>query len=172
LHKNSKAKSGKNVNKGVTLTLRTQNAIVMRKCQLLILGLFLGFSHLQAQTKDEKLVAEAVEKLRKVMIDPDKSTLEKLTSVKLSYGHSSGKIEDRSAFIQSLVSGQSDFVEITLKDQNISVSGNTAIVRHLLEGTTNDGGRRGAVKLAVLLVWNQKGTTWQLLARQAVKITQ
>ena len=144
----------------------------MRKCQLLILGLFISLGSLQAQTKDEKLVADAVEKLRKVMIDPDQATLEELTSVKLSYGHSNGKIEDRSAFVQSLVSGQSDFVDIKLRDQSIAVSGNTAIVRHLLDGTTNDGGKTGTVKLAVLLVWNQKGTSWQLLARQAVKITQ
>ncbi len=142
----------------------------MLKIKLLVLSFVLGFTLAQAQTKDEKLVADAVEKLRKAMIDPDKTTLEKLTSVKLSYGHSNGKIEDRAAFIQALVSGQSDFVDIKLKDQTITVSGNTAIVRHLLEGTTNDGGRTGNVKIAVLLVWNQKGTAWQLLARQAVKV--
>ncbi len=127
---------------------------------------------MQAQTKDEKLVAESVERLRKAMIDPDKTTLEKLTSPKLSYGHSNGLIEDRATFVQALVSAKSDFTDIKLREQTITVSGNTAIVRHFLDGTTNDGGRAGTVKLAVLLVWNQKGTSWQLLARQAVKITQ
>ncbi|RYY31497.1 MAG: nuclear transport factor 2 family protein [Chitinophagaceae bacterium] len=144
----------------------------MRKFRLLILVLLIGISCVQAQTKDEKLVAESVERLRKAMIDPDKTTLEKLTSPKLSYGHSNGLIEDRATFVQALVSAKSDFTDIKLREQTITVSGNTAIVRHFLDGTTNDGGRAGTVKLAVLLVWNQKGTSWQLLARQAVKITQ
>jgi hypothetical protein len=124
------------------------------------------------QTKDEKLVAQAVETLRKAMVDPDEATLERIASAKLSYGHSSGKVEDKAAFIEALVSGKSDFVTIKLSDQTIAVSGNTAIVRHTLEATTNDGGRPGNVKIAVLLVYNQKGTAWQLLARQAVKLAQ
>src|SRR5918993_2111803 len=128
--------------------------------------------HLKAQTKDEKSVADAVETLRKTMIDPDKATLDKLTSVKLSYGHSSGKVEDKASFVNSLVSGTSDFVSIKLSDQTVIISGNTAVVRHTLEGATNDGGKASNVKLAVLLVWNQKGTSWQLLARQAVKLVQ
>ncbi|RYG48953.1 MAG: nuclear transport factor 2 family protein, partial [Chitinophagaceae bacterium] len=65
-----------------------------------------------AQSRDEKLVAESVERLRKAMIDPDRTTLDKLASVKLSYGHSSGKIEDKAGFIEALVSGQSDFINI------------------------------------------------------------
>jgi len=127
---------------------------------------------LNAQTKDEKSVAEAVETLRKTMVDPDKATLDRLTSVKLSYGHSSGKVEDKTSFINSLVSGTSDFVSIKLSEQTIIISGNTAIVRHNLDGATNDGGKPATVKLHVMLVWNQKGTSWQLLARQAVKLAQ
>ena len=135
--------------------------------------LFLSVSFsVNAQTKDEKAVADAVETLRKAMIDPDKATLERITSVKLSYGHSSGKVEDKASFVNSLTSGTSDFVSIKLSDQTVSVSGNTAIVRHTLEGATNDGGKSSNVKLAVLLVFNQKGTSWQLLARQAVKLAQ
>jgi hypothetical protein len=132
----------------------------------------LASASLNAQTKDEKAIAEAVETLRKTMIDPDKATLDKLTSVKLSYGHSSGKVEDKASFVNSLVSGTSDFVSIKLSDQSVIISGNTAIVRHTLEGATNDAGKASNVKLAVMLVWNQKGTSWQLLARQAVKLVQ
>jgi ketosteroid isomerase-like protein len=127
---------------------------------------------LNAQTKDEKAVAEAVENLRKNMVDPDKAMLDRLTSVKLSYGHSSGKVEDKTSFINSLFSGVSDFVSIKLSEQTITISGNTAIVRHNLDGATNDNGKPAKVKLHVMLVWNQKGTSWQLLARQAVKLPQ
>jgi hypothetical protein len=144
----------------------------MLKYTVLLLLFAMGYGSLNAQTREEKLVATAVESLRKAMVDPDKAALTRLTSVKLSYGHSTGRVEDQASFIESLVSGTSDFVEIKLLDQKISISGNTAIVRHRLEGSTMDGGKPGTVKLGILLVWNQKGTAWQLLARQAVKLTQ
>lgn len=123
-----------------------------------------------AQTKEEKAVAAQVELLRKAMVDADKATLEKLTDDKLSYGHSSGKIEDKTTFVSNIVSGNSDFVTIILSDQSISVSGSTAIVRHTLTAETNDGGKPGNVRLHILLVWAKEGNQWKLLGRQAVKL--
>jgi hypothetical protein len=129
-------------------------------------------SPLSAQDKAESTIAANVESLRKAMVDPDKAILERLVSSKLSYGHSNGKVEGKESFVQSLTSGASDFVSIDLSGQEIVMSGNTAIVRHILQGNTNDAGKAGTVKLAVLLVWNRAGSQWQLLARQAVKLTQ
>lgn len=123
-----------------------------------------------AQSKEEKEIVSQVELLRKAMVDADKATLEKLSDEKLSYGHSSGKIEDKAAFVSNIVSGKSDFVSIDLSDQKIALSGNTAIVRHMLTADTNDGGVAGHVKLYVLLVWSKDGSQWKLLARQAVKV--
>jgi len=111
-----------------------------------------------------------VESLRKVMVDPDKATLEKLTSPDLSYGHSSGKVQNQAEFIDALVSGASDFLNIDLSDQTIKVIGNTAIVRHVLNANTSDNGKPGVAKIAILLIWTKQGKEWKLLARQAVKI--
>lgn len=122
-----------------------------------------------AQSKIEKEVTEAVESLRKAMIAADKNVLENLTSDMLSYGHSSGAVDDKKIFVEKIVSGQSDFVTIDLTEQTISVSDKTAIVRHTLSATTNDGGKPGSVKLKVLLVWQKRKGNWKLLARQAVR---
>ena len=123
-----------------------------------------------AQTKDEQAVTQAVENLRKALIDPDKATLDKLTIDELSYGHSSGLIQDKAAFEEALLSGSSDFVTIDLTEQTVKIVGNTAIVRHHFAATTNDGGKPGTVKLSILLVWARQKGEWKLLARQAVKI--
>ena len=123
------------------------------------------------QTKDEKAVADAVEQLRIGMVDGNKALLEKLTDEKLSYGHSGGHIDDKKEFVEKLTTGKSDFVTMDLTEQTISISGKTAIVRHKLNATTNDGGKPGEVHLLVMLVWQKKGAKWILLARQAVKIT-
>jgi ketosteroid isomerase-like protein len=140
------------------------------KLYLLLLSFCTMSTFCFAQTKDEKAVSASVESLRKAMVDADKSALEKLTDVKLSYGHSGGKIEDKPTFVNNIVSGKSDFLTIELADQTIAVSGSTAIVRHVLNATTNDNGKAGEVHLNVLLVWVKEGAQWKLLARQAVHV--
>jgi len=125
---------------------------------------------LLAQSAEEKKVADAVEFLRKAMISAEQPALDRITAAELSYGHSSGKIEDKAAFIEALTTGRSDFVTIELKDQTIQIVGSTAIVRHKLTGETFNDGVTGNVSLGVLLIWQKQKGEWKLLARQAYKI--
>ena len=124
----------------------------MKKLSILSL-LFIVVNTAFTQSKDVAAVQAAVEQLKKAMIDADKATLEKLTSEDLSYGHSGGKIENKTEFVEALVSGKSDFATIDLTDQTVKVTGNTAIVRHALSGNTVDGGKPNTVHLYVMLVW-------------------
>ena len=138
--------------------------------QNVIIFLLMMFSlGTMSQTKEEKSVAQAVEKLKKAMLDGDKKALESLASDQLSYGHSAGYVEDKKEFIDKLVTGKSDFVTMNLTDQTIRISDNNAIVRHKLDAITKDNGKDGEAHLLVLTVWQKKGGQWKLLARQAVK---
>lgn len=142
-----------------------------QKLIYLLLPMLLVTTFAIAQSKEESAVAIAVESLRKAMVDGNRDGLDKITASELSYGHSGGKIEDKTTFIEALASGNSDFVSIELTDQTIQVTGNVAIVRHTLSGATNDKGKQpGTVKLYVLLVWQKQHNEWKLLARQAVKV--
>ena len=125
---------------------------------------------INAQSKDETAVANAVEQLRKAMVDGNKAELESIASDKLSYGHSSGLVESKAEFVEKIASGKSDFVTIELKDQTIGLSGKTAIVRHKFDATTNDNGKRGEVHLFILLIFQKENKQWKLLARQAVRV--
>lgn len=122
------------------------------------------------QSKDETAVANAVERLRKAMVDGDKTGLESIAMDQLSYGHSGGHVEGKAEFVDKIVSGKSDFVSIDLTEQTISISGSTAIVRHKLSAKTNDNGKPGEVHLLVLLVFQKSHGQWKMLARQAVKL--
>jgi len=136
---------------------------------LLLLTCLISASAL-AQSKDETAVAAAVEVLRKAMVDGKKAALENIAATDLSYGHSSGKVQNKAEFVQALASGESDFVSIELTEQTIKVNGDVAIVRHKLTADTNDGGKPGNTKLFILTVWKKQGKDWKLLARQAVKV--
>lgn len=123
-----------------------------------------------SQPKEESRVAAQVLELRRAMIDADGKALRSLTSEKLSYGHSNGLVEDRESFVKKLVTGESDFVNMELSDQTLTVSGQTAIVRHRLDADIKDGGKPNKVRLQVLLIWQRQGGDWKLLARQAIRL--
>jgi ketosteroid isomerase-like protein len=116
-------------------------------------------------------VADRVEQLRAAMLHPTRDALDDLACEQLSYGHSSGVVEDKNAFMDALLSKRSDFISISLSEQTVSVSADAAVVRHTLAGATNDGGKPGNVNLKILLVWQKRDGRWQLLARQAVRYT-
>lgn len=122
------------------------------------------------QSSDHQKIEEKVEELRQLLVSPDQSHLEKITSRELSYGHSSGTIESQQQFIDFLLSGKSKFVSIELQDQSINIVGNNGIVRHTLVAETNNEGETVNIKLGVLLVWQKEGEQWKLLARQAFKL--
>ena len=124
-----------------------------------------------AQTKEVSAVSAAVEAFRKAMIAADRSMLEKLTAGELSYGHSSGRLEDKAEFIEALTSGKSGFSAIELSDQTVNVVDKIAIVRHVFVGARrNAPSEAGKMKLAILTVWLQQQEQWKLLARQAAKL--
>lgn len=124
-----------------------------------------------AQSKKETQVNAAVEKLKLAMVSGERAALESIAADQLSYGHSGGLIETKAQFVEKIASGASDFVTIDLKNQTVTVSGNTAIVRHELHATTNDNNKPGEAHIRVMLVFQKQGKEWKLLGRQAVKIT-
>lgn len=125
---------------------------------------------LHAQTKQEESAAAAVVFLVKALESGDRASLEKISSENLSYGHSSGLVETRLQFIEALASGQSDFLNISISNQSIVVTGKNAIVRHRLDARTKDRGKEGEAHLNILLVLRKEQGQWKLLARQAAKI--
>lgn len=147
----------------------------MNKVRLLFLLLVIvlgGGFNVFAQSKDEKAILSQLEKLKQAMLNDDKSTLENITSSLLSYGHSSGLIEDQRAFIDAILDNTANFTSIEISDVSVTVAGNVAYVRHKLYGNTlNKGHEPGKVQLGVFLVWqkNNQGN-WLLLGRQAFKI--
>ncbi|HEX2682589.1 MAG TPA: nuclear transport factor 2 family protein, partial [Ferruginibacter sp.] len=65
----------------------------MKKLISITILFLLATPIIKAQRHAETAVANAVEQLRKAMVDADSLLLLKLTSSQLSYGHSSGHID-------------------------------------------------------------------------------
>ncbi|MGU3544381.1 nuclear transport factor 2 family protein [Methylobacterium sp. A52T] len=115
-------------------------------------------------------VEQAVDALTNALLAADGPALDALTLDGLSYGHSSGQVQDKAAFIETLTSKRSTFPSITLSDRSVSVVGDDAIARHVFTGEVVSGGKTSPVHIGVMQVWHSDGGRWRLLARQAFKI--
>lgn len=142
----------------------------MKSFALLIACFYLMVTTAFAQSKDEVAVSTACSAFQKAIIDGDKNALESLTLKSLSYGHSSGMVENQSQFITVLSSGSVDFTSIDISDQTIQVSGKNAIVRNIFKGTFIKEGKSTEIRIGVLMVWKNAKGNWKLLARQGYKI--
>jgi len=143
----------------------------MKKSSLMFLFLVLVTCSALSQTAAEKDVASAVENLMKGFVDADKDLLDKMTAEELIYSQSSGKVQNKTEFIDEVISGKPlDYVKFDLEGQTIKVIGKTAVVRHILNAETISNGAPGKLRIGNVLIWqNQKGK-WKLLARQAYKL--
>lgn len=136
----------------------------------LFLLLFCSIQLCIAQSKDEMQVMQAVERLRKAMVDSDATAMKNLTAPTLSYGHSNGKIDTQTQFIEAIVNGSSDFESIEISNQTVNFSKNIATVRHHFEGNLKQkDGSLKPLKIDVLQVWQKQKGEWLLLARQGFK---
>lgn len=136
----------------------------------LVLFQISGSAQNSSKSKDETAVAVRVETLRQAMIDADGAKLKELTSTGLSYGHSSGVVQNQAVFVEKIVNGESDFVTIEFQNQTIEIVGDAAIVRHNLVAHTKDGGVDKDIKIGIMLVWHKHKNKWLLIARQAFKL--
>lgn len=142
----------------------------MKKLTILSLFCMLLFSSVSAQSKEENKIAANVAALHKAMIDADKLMLENLIAKELSYGHSSGKIDTKTSFLESVITGVNDYKTIDITDQTIAISGKVAMVRHTFNAEIVTNNKSSMAKLGILLIWKKQHNKWQLIARQAFKL--
>jgi hypothetical protein len=122
-----------------------------------------------ASSPDESAVNDAMSQLSAAMIAGDAQKMKALTADTLTYGHSSGRVQDQAAFIDTIASGQTRYKRIDLSNTVTTVTGDNAVVRDHFSGTTESAGKLAEVDFDVLLVWQKQNGVWKLLARQGYK---
>lgn len=135
-----------------------------------IIPLIVVFNGALAQTRDEALMAQAIERFRLAMIHPDSAVLADLSCEDLQYVHSSGTVRNKKGFIDEFMLRQTDVSSVTFSDQTIKISGDNAIVRHRLIADSKKAGYPPVIDIIILMVWRKEDGHWRMLARQAAKI--
>jgi len=110
----------------------------------------------------------AMDAYKNAVTHKDGAALEKLLGDDLTYVHSDGLLESKGDVIKSVVSGKAavDKIEF-LPDTDVRVHGKTAFVA----GKEDLWHPTSVVHMHVLHVWEKGPQGWQLVARQATKLT-
>ncbi|GAB3233684.1 nuclear transport factor 2 family protein [Algoriphagus aestuariicola] len=138
----------------------------MKRILFILLFLSCQFAFGQA----EKEVDAAVKKMQAAFLAEDVATLRTLTSEDLSYGHSSGTVENQEQFLAVFESKVTDYQKWDISDQTISLHGKyIALVRHNIYAEFAENGKVNSLKLGLLMVWVKEKGGWKLLARQAFR---
>ncbi len=118
---------------------------------------------------DSTALTQAIEKFYSAIRDKNAAAFEPLLTDDVSYGHSSGRMENKAQFIANVLDPKTQWKSIYGDKQANYVSGDTAISRHLMAGENSRDGKPGTSNMDVMMVWQKQGGAWKLLARQAFK---
>ena len=121
---------------------------------------------------DEDAVAKNVEAFRAAQFAADAKTLDRLCAPELSYSHSDGRVEDKTAFVANATDGKTKFLSLAYQDVSVRVVGDAAIVRFHWLGETQAAadGKKSATNLHILMNWQKRGADWKLLTRASTKL--
>jgi ketosteroid isomerase-like protein len=138
---------------------------------LLFVVTFVAVSARADETGAAAEVAKSVEALRAAMVAGNEAQLNALTNDHLTYGHSHGMLQDKTAFVKYLVGPKAPgkFNWIKLSNQTVNlVNSHTAWVRHTFDAENEaPDGKISKAHILVLQVWTKEKGGWKLLARQA-----
>src|SRR5256885_16232525 len=130
---------------------------------VLALGATAFVGSTQAESADEATIKKVVDELRTAWFKQDKAKLESLTAEQLSYSHSDARLEDKTKFIDGVMTRKATFKSLEWPELTVQVVGNNAVVRHLWVSESELDGKVTNTKIGVMQVWQKQDGGWKLL---------
>lgn len=123
-----------------------------------------------AEAADDPTLDKAVDELRAAILAADKAKLAAVTADQLSYGHSDGRVQTKTEFIDGVVNRKQTVKTLTFPDLKVAVTGDAGVVRHLYVSDSELDGKTTNTRIGALQVWQKQDAGWKLLARQGFKL--
>jgi hypothetical protein len=143
----------------------------MKKIVIFLLTSFVALSAFGQSSEEAKVWARA-DALRKAVFETkDSAVLNDLVGSKVTYGHSTGNIEDKPTMIHNAIVSKTTYRNSSVEKLSIAFIKETAILREIFRATSVDEkGVESPLNLGILQVWIKEQGKWKLFARQAVKV--
>ena len=124
---------------------------------------------LQAQAPAAEQAVRQVEDRRiKAMIDDDFATLEAVLADDLTYGHSSGVVDTKASYIETLRSGKTKYLTFDRTPSVVRLYGDTAIVTGT--ATLSLRGQPAPFTLRYTLAYVLREGQWRMVAWQSTRL--
>ena len=132
----------------------------------------LGFSFLHAADDPQLAAVKAADVARIAALkSPSRDSLGAILSDDLRYAHSSGTVDTKASFIESLTSGKLKYADYDYVEQNFTfpAPGIALMTGSARVKVVNATGEINMV-LAYLAVWREEAGKWRFLAWQSCKL--
>jgi hypothetical protein len=96
--------------------------------------------------------------------------LEEILHEELLFGHSDGRLDSKSQFIDGVVAGEPTYEKIDIFQQTLVSNEDMALLRGEMAITLLRKGLRNTYRLNVMHVWVLEKKSWRLIGRQATRL--
>ena len=147
--------------------------------RILLLAVVLVSVSLPAFAQDKKAsnnVEQAVLKLEQqwedALLKSDVAALEKIYDDSLIYTHSSGAVDNKSAYVGNIKSGVTKYESMKRDDIKVSVYDDTALVTCHWDVHVLNRGNKLDINARYIHVYVKKKDGWKMVAHQSTRIAQ
>ena len=103
------------------------------------------------------------------MMKKDGAALARLYHEDLSYGHSSGLVENKAEAVNHIITTKADYAAVDLIDTKVKIQGTLALVNGRVNYRQVTDGKANDVRMFVLHVWLRTPQGWQMIGRQSTR---
>ncbi|OIN59913.1 nuclear transport factor 2 family protein [Arsenicibacter rosenii] len=128
------------------------------------------FHLLYAQSADEKALIATEKERFNAQITRDPNVLDKVLADDLVYTHSSGQVDSKQSFIQSIKEAKMVYEQINVEEQKVRIYGRIAVVNGVCTIKAINNGQPMNLKLRYTDAYKRKGKQWQLITWQSLRI--
>ncbi len=140
------------------------------KYTLVALLLFMMAACTENNADNDKALAKGKELESIVFGSKDSASLEPLFASSITYGHSSGKIQNREEAIQGIIHNQSTYAVTKEEPWTVKSYGDSISVKHIYRANETKGdGTVAPLNIMIETVWVKDGESMKMIRRQATK---
>jgi hypothetical protein len=118
-----------------------------------------------------QLIADREDALYQAMITLDYAALDDLLSDAVSYIHSTGAVESKTAYLAGLRDGMYEYGAIARISGKTMLYPSVAVTTGVIEMCVGATGlAKNVIQLQHVLIWREEATVWRLLLRHATRV--
>lgn len=118
----------------------------------------------------EFVVRQLEEKRFAAMMARDTTVLEGLLGDELTYAHSTGTLENKAHFLETIAGGAIEYLSITPRDTTARIYDRMVVMHGLADVSVRIAGAPQAFTLRYTDAWVSRGGRWQMILWQSTRV--